>query len=82
MVEVEDHIWQRQLFCLTRHIVGNIERRVGSGLVDDLEFRVVPRKREPQRAGASAGALFDEANEIADPVMRSIYRAARNKARA
>ncbi len=83
VIEVEDKIWQRQLFSLTRHILGNIERRVGSGLVDDLEFRIVPRKREPQRAAqALPQELFDEASAIADPVLRSIYRAARNKAQA
>jgi len=44
---------------------------------------VVPRRREPQRAVESAPALWaDESNAIADPVMRSIYRAARNKALA
>jgi predicted nucleic acid-binding Zn ribbon protein len=42
IVEVEDHIWQRQLFALTPHILGNLERSVGGGLVEDLEFRIVP----------------------------------------
>jgi hypothetical protein len=82
VVEVEDKTWQSQLFALTRHIVGNIERNIGPGVVDDLEFRVVPRRREPQRAQTASGGLFDEATAIADPVLRSIYRAARNKAGA
>jgi predicted nucleic acid-binding Zn ribbon protein len=83
VIEVEDKTWQRQLFSLSRHIMGNIERRIGPGLVEDLEFRVVPRKREPQRAAqAASGTLFDEAASIEDPVLRSIYRAARNKALA
>jgi hypothetical protein len=83
VVEVEDKIWQRQLFALSRHILGNLERTLGSGLVEDVEFRVVPRRREPQRAEQAIPALFaDESDAIADPLMRSIYRAARKRAQA
>jgi hypothetical protein len=83
VVEVEDKVWQRQLFTLSRHIVGNLERALGPGLVEDVEFRIVPRRREAQRAAAPVPALFrDEADGIADPVMRSIYRASRSRALA
>src|ERR1035441_1003992 len=83
LLELEDHTWQRQLFSLTRQILRNLERGLGSGLVDDLEFRVVPRRREPQRAIEAVPALHaDEADAIEDPVLRSIYRAARTRARA
>jgi hypothetical protein len=52
-------------------------------VVTDLEFRIVPRRRDAQRAGVSVPALIpDEADAIADPVMRSIYRASRKKALA
>ena len=50
VVEVEDHIWQRQLFVLTPHILNNLENTLGRGLVEDLEFRIVPRRREPVMA--------------------------------
>ena len=83
IVEVEDVIWQRQLFALTRQILGNIEKHIGAGLVEDLEFRIVPRRREPQReTTVAATPLLDEADSIADPVLRGIYRAARKKALA
>jgi hypothetical protein len=83
IVEVEDHIWQRQLFSLTPYILGNLEKSVGGGLVEDLEFRVVPRRREPQRAAQAVPALLpDEADGIDDPVLRGIYKASRKKARA
>ena len=89
IVEVEDYTWQRQLFSLTPHILGNLEKSVGGGLVKDLEFRIVPRRLEPQRAAQAAGrpmrvpALFpDEADGIADPVLRGIYKASRKKALA
>ena len=88
VVEVEDATWQRQLFGLSRHILANLERSLGAGLVEDLEFRVVPRRREPQRAQQAVPALFadallaDEADAIRDPVMRGIYKASRKRAQA
>jgi hypothetical protein len=82
VVEVEDTVWQRQLFALTHQILRNLEKNLGGGMVDDLEFRVVPRRRGPQRATEVVPVSQDEATNIADPVMRSIYRAARLKARA
>jgi predicted nucleic acid-binding Zn ribbon protein len=83
VVEVEDQTWQRQLFTLTAPILRNLEKSLGHGVVADLEFRIVPRRRDAQRAGVSVPALIpDEADAIADPVMRSIYRASRKKALA
>jgi len=87
VVEVEDNIWQRQLFALTPYVLRNLERSLGAGLIEDLEFRIVPRRLEPQRAQQAAPALFsahadDEAEGIADPVLRGIYRASRKKAQA
>jgi hypothetical protein len=43
----------------------------------------MPRRREPARATTAVPApLFDEADAIADPVLRGIYRASRKKAQA
>ena len=83
VVEVEDQTWQRQLFTLSGFILRNLEKHLGSGLVGDLEFRMVPLRREPQRAVQPMPGLFaDEANSIEDPVLRSIYRASRKRALA
>jgi hypothetical protein len=86
IVEVEDIVWQRQLFALTGQILRNLEKHIGPSLVEDLEFRIVPRRREPQRETQAASAaslpLLDEADAIADPVLRGIYRASRKKALA
>ena len=80
IVEVEDKTWQRQLFALTPHILNNLARHLGPGVVGDLEFRIVPRRRGPQRAEQSAATLpKDEAEAIADPVLRGIYKASRRK---
>lgn len=83
VVEVEDRVWQRQLFALTGQIVRNLERHLGPGLVEEMEFRIVPRRREPQRADEAVPVLFrDEADGIEDPVLRGIFKASRKKALA
>lgn len=83
VVEVEDAIWQRQLNALSWQIVRKLTQSLGTGLVEDVEFRVVPRRREPQRATEAVPALLaDDSASIADPLMRTIYRAARKKALA
>jgi hypothetical protein len=84
IVEVEDQVWQQQLFSLTPFILRNLERTLGPAVVGDLEFRVLPRRREPQRATRPLGeaAGVDEADGIADPVLRGIYKASRRRALA
>ncbi len=86
-VEVDDAVWQRQLFTLSPLILRALAKHLGDGLVTQLHFPIMPRRREPQRATqaapGSAPSLFaDEAEAIADPVLRVIYRNARRKAGA
>jgi hypothetical protein len=85
IVEVEDVVWRRQLFALSSQILRNLEKSIGPGAVEDLEFRVVPRKREPQRetrAGGDPGLPLDEADAIPDPVLRGLYRVSKKRALA
>ena len=84
IVEVEDAIWRKQLFTLSRQILTNLERHLGQGVIEELEFRVMPLRRDAQRARVAqpAAAAPDEADEIADPVLRNIYKCARRKALA
>jgi hypothetical protein len=84
VVEVEDKIWQRQLFALTPFILFNLQKHLGSGVVDDLDLRILPRRREPQRAVQAfrASLKADEADAIIDPVLRGLYKASRKKALA
>ncbi len=86
IVEVEDNLWQRNLFGLTGQILKNLGQRIGPGIVEEIEFRVVPRRMGPQRAAESVRSrpapLFDEADAIADPILRRIYRENRRKAQA
>jgi hypothetical protein len=78
VVEVEDWLWQRNLMGLSRQILSNLEKAVGPGIVGDLEFRIVPRRREPQIATSS---MSDEASGITDPGLRRIYRRRRDNDR-
>ena len=83
VVEVEDETWKRNLFSLGRHIMGNLERAIGPGIVTDIEFRVLPRRREQQRALTLDLSLpvaqVDEADGIEDPVLRRLYKTSRSK---
>ena len=81
VVEVEDRTWQRHLFGLTSQILANLAKHLGPGVVEDVEFRIVPRRREPQRA-MEAMPSGDEADAIADPVLRELYKTSRKKAGA
>ena len=86
VVEVEDDIWRKNLRSLRYQILRNLERAVGPEMVDDIQFVVVPPRIPPGRAGAENLELVleavDDADAIADPGMRRIYKAARRKATA
>ena len=80
-VEVEDAVWQSQLGTLESSILLRIANIVGSGLVERIEFRIAPPRRQVVMA-ATAHSVTDESAHIADPVMRRVYRTARRKANA
>ena len=82
VIQVEDAVWQRQLFALRSQILDQLENVAGRRLVEQLEFRVaVPRRQPPARA-ESLGPSTDEADGIRDVYLRDIYKAARKKASA
>ena len=82
IVEVEDDVWRLQLYGLRAQILSNLAKHIGQGHVEELEFRVVPLRRGPQRAASATGGVEDEAERIADPGLRRLYRIDRTKARA
>ena len=85
VVEVEDFIWQKQLFTLRSQIVEKLSGLIGAGIVEDLEFRIGVPKRMPQREERGAHAqptLWDEADGIRDPVLRKVYKFSRQRALA
>ena len=82
VVEVEDEIWRESLWKLRFQILRNIEREIGPEIVSDLTFVVAPPRREPQRETAAVPALLqdqDEADGIADPGLRRVYRNSRRR---
>ncbi len=75
-VEVEDAVWQAQLNSLAGQILARLAKITGDGMIEALEFRVIPARRAPQRVES----LADDAETIEDPGMRRVYRLARRKA--
>ena len=90
VVEVEDAIWQKQLFTLRGQILDRLRSVTGSSdLVQDLEFRTALPRRRPQRAetrespaAIQSGLPYDEADTIQDAVLKKVYRLSRKKATA
>lgn len=81
VVEVEDAIWQRQLHALTGQILHRLHTLSGSGEIRDIEFRIGVPRRAPQRAEShEPAAAPDEAEQIADPVLRKIFKMSRKAA--
>ena len=81
VVEVEDAVWQKQLFHLRFQILTRLREVIGDELIRELEFRIAVERRPPQAAAALAGAS-DESDRIEDPILRRVYRQARKKATA
>lgn len=90
VVEVEDAIWQRQLWALRNQILRSLDKALGQPpVVTDLEFRIAGPQRKPVQVSATRQQQSnvpqheqDEADAIRDPMFRMIYRAARKKATA
>ena len=85
VVEVEDAVWQKQLFVLSYQILNSLHKLTGPSCIDSIEFRIGVPRRVPQRAGslqAPATVPYDEAETIQDPVLKKVYRLSRKRATA
>jgi len=83
IIEVEDTVWQKQLFHLRFDILAKLTSVIGSGIVTNLEFRIATPRRPPQVAQSHREiAPPDEADGIEDPVLRILYRQSRKRASA
>jgi hypothetical protein len=87
VVEVEDAIWQKQLYPLSRQILARLHMLTGSDQIENVEFRIAIPRRQPQRADTvgfnarpSLQSPDDEAESIQDPVLKKVYRLSRRKA--
>lgn len=81
IVEVEDAIWQRQLFVLRSQIVRKLGEVLGASIVREVEFRIAVPRRPPQRS-ERLKTVEDEADRIEDPLLRKIYKQMRKRAPA
>ena len=82
VVEVEDEMWRKNLWSLRYQILRNLEKAIGPEIVSTLELRVMPPRFGPQREVEDRLSLeipLDEAESIADPGLRRIYKAARRR---
>src|SRR3954469_13688598 len=79
VVEVEDAVWQRQLFTLRGQILARIEQAMGRGIVAELEFRIAIPRHAPKREERIS---LDDADAIRNPGLRYLYKAARKRATA
>jgi hypothetical protein len=82
VVETDDAIWQKQLFHLRFDILAKLAEVLGGGIVTDLEFRIAKAvtRRPPQSALSHGESVVpDDADSIADPVMRILYKQARTR---
>jgi predicted nucleic acid-binding Zn ribbon protein len=79
VVEVEDDVWQSQLETMTGQILPRLREIAGRENVESIEFRLGVPRRMPQRAGQSR-SVPDEADGIADPILRRVYKTSRKRA--
>ncbi|MBV9760451.1 MAG: DUF721 domain-containing protein [Acidobacteriaceae bacterium] len=87
IVEVEDAIWQKQLHGLSLQIVNRLRKIIGTGCIEDVEFRIAVPRRRPQRAESidSSSAQRDaseDAEAIEDPILRKLYKMSRKRTAA
>ncbi len=80
-VEVDDEIWQGHLITLAGQILKSLRDIVRPEAVASLEFRLRIPRLPPQLAAARQGAS-DEADQIADPVFRHLYKSSRKRSGA
>jgi predicted nucleic acid-binding Zn ribbon protein len=78
VVEVEDLVWQQQLYPLRHFLLRNLAEVLGEPLITDIDFRPMPPRRKPQRA--STARPQDDSAAIGDPVMAMLYRQSKKRA--
>lgn len=82
VVEVEDELWRLNLWGLRGQILRNLDKALGPNIVLHLDLRIMSPRIGPQRATLTlvpAPGKLDEADEIQDPGLRRVYKAARRR---
>lgn len=81
VVDVEDELWRTQLIPLEDQILRNLQEVPAARALSGIRFRVRPLRRPPAQA-CSHAMITDEADGIADPVLRRLYRRQRARSSA
>lgn len=81
VVEVEDMVWQKQLFTLRWQILDNMRAALGPDLVLEVEFRPMIPRLGPRTETVPRPAAPDSTLP-SDPVLAVVYRNSRKKASA
>lgn len=85
VVEVEDAVWQKQLYGLSRQILARVQQCMGSVAIQNIEFRVGIPRREPQQEAGTRSTVVpsqdadDEAERIQDPMLKKLYQRSRKR---
>jgi hypothetical protein len=83
IIEVEDSVWQQNLYQLRFQILAKLSEILGAGIIRNVEFRIAAIRRPPQPAmRLNESQPVDEADGIVDRGMRILYKQARKKASA
>ncbi len=84
IVETPSQAWRKELAKMENAIVGLLNQAAARPVVKDVEFRVAVKVplRPPARASSAAGTKRDEAESIADPHLRRLYRLSRQRAKS
>lgn len=75
IVEVEDYLWQSNLARLEHFLVRNLAEELGEVIVKKIDFRPMPRRRQPQRADSARPSP----ERVQDPVLDLVYRQLKHK---
>jgi predicted nucleic acid-binding Zn ribbon protein len=74
IVEVGDHMWQRQLTTLRSFLLRNLAKELGPEAVTEIDFRPAPPRRPPQTAASARRDTAPLFAGIQDPVMALLYK--------
>jgi len=83
-VQTADQQWRKELARMIPDIIRRLNAASGKSVVQDLQFLVDVKRapRPPRRAASATGLKRDEADGIADPELRRLYRLSRRRAQA
>lgn len=86
VVEVDDKIWQSQLYSLEKQILNKLERVLGRKVVTQIEFQLAIPRLGPQLESGVAFSLEapmpkdKSAQGIQDPILRRNYLNSKRRA--